>query len=105
VNPLNKSNLKGFARQRKIFCKNFFKTSYGNCKFEFCSGSQNCVFDKVGISFKPVFQRKKKLESLAIFLIIARIKSHLFKPAFIVCKKAIMLEHVELNYFVFQMAW
>jgi len=62
------------------------------------------VFDKAGIGFKPIFQ-KKKLESLIAFSITAKSKSHLFKLAFTICKKIILLGHVELVYLMFQMAW
>jgi len=55
--------------------------------------SRNCVFDKVSIDFKPIFQKKKqkKTRKFSSFSIIERSKSHLFKPAFTICKMAILL--------------
>jgi len=49
-----------FARQSKISAKTYSKLVIGTANLNVVIGSPNCVFDKDGIGFKLVYQKKKK---------------------------------------------
>jgi len=64
--------------------------------------SQNCVFDKSGIDFKLVFQKKTRRFN-NFFNHNKKQASPFHKPVLIVCTKAILLGLVELYFLMFEM--
>ena len=72
----------------KFVVKTSSKLAMGMANLNVVLGSQNCVFDKVGIGFKPLF--KKKTRKFSSFFKLAASIPHVLKPVSTIYTKVIL---------------
>ena len=86
--PAKCENCEVLEAKVKFLVKTSSKLAMGMTNLNVVLGSQNCVFDKAGIGFKPLF--KKKTRKLAAFSKLAASIPHVFKLVSIAYTKVIL---------------
>ena len=99
--PAKCENCEVLEAKVKFLVKTSSKLDMGTTNLNVVLGSQNCVFDKARIGFKPMF--KKKTRKFSSFFKTGSQHTSRFQTCFYCLHKGHTIEAVELHFMRFQM--